>query len=234
MKTSESILKLLAAFAQAQGEIGNAHKDAKNPHFGSQYADLASVVDAIRPAASKHGLAFLQHGTLVEGNRLQLITRIVHESGEWLEDEMLMPVAKVDPQGFGSAMTYARRYALQAIFGVAPAEDDGNAATGVQQKQQYSSPAKPAYNSNSKPAYTPPAKPATPAAFPAAQAAPAKPELPAQDKQAVLDGAKAAAAKGEQAYLIYASGLSPVQKRAIGKEGHEAFLAGAREVKAAV
>lgn len=236
MKTSESILKFAAAFAKAQGEIGNAHKDAKNPHFGSNYADLASVVDAARPALSAHGIAFMQDGTLVEGNRILLITRLIHESGEWIETEMLMPVSKIDPQGFGSAMTYARRYSLQAICGVAPSEDDGNAATGVAAKAPYSPPAKAAYSAPAKPAYSAPAKPATPAvpAKPAAttgaQAAPAKPELSPQEKQAVLDGAKTAAAKGGDAYKTYANGLNNSQKRAMGKEAHEAFLANAMAV----
>ena len=217
MKTSESITKFALAFAKAQGEIGNAHKDAKNPHFNSKYADLASVVDAIRPAAAKHGIAFFQDGTLVETNKILLTTRVIHESGEWIEHEMLMPVAKVDPQGFGSAMTYARRYALQAAFGVAPAEDDGNAASGVQPKQQYSAPAKPAYTA-----------PAKPAATPAAMPTPTQP--PANLADLVAEG-EAASKAGAPAYKKFWAARTAEDKSAIGEAQHKKWVNAAVLVK---
>ena len=230
MKTSESITKFAAAFAKAQGEIGSAHKDAKNPHFGSKYADLASVTDAIRPSAAKYGIAFFQDGTLVEGNKILLTTRVIHESGEWIEHEMLMPVAKVDPQGFGSAMTYARRYALQAAFGVAPAEDDGNAATGHAPKAPYtpSAPAKPAYKPSTP---SVPAKPATPAVT-------AKPETPAAttppDNLADLVGRGEAAAKqGLESYQKFWTAQSVADKKVIGAAQHDKWKATALAVKVA-
>ena len=121
--------KIAAAFVKAQAEIEKASKDKANPHFRTKYADLGAVVDAIKPTLEKNGLAFYQkfhedhEGVTVE-------TIIVHESGEALSNGVLsVPASKKDAQGFGSACTYARRYSLQAAFGVAPEDDDGNAAS---------------------------------------------------------------------------------------------------------
>lgn len=121
------------AFVKAQAEIEKASKDKTNPHFRNTYADLGAVVDAIKPALEKHGLAFMQKfhenpdGITVE-------TIIIHESGEWLSNGVLsVPASKKDAQGFGSAATYCRRYSLQAAFGVAPDDDDGNAASKKQE-----------------------------------------------------------------------------------------------------
>lgn len=121
--------KICAAFVKAQAEIEKAIKEKNNPHFRSKYADLGAVVDAIKPALEKHGLGFFQkfhedhEGVTVE-------TIIIHESGESLSNGVLsVPATKKDAQGFGSATTYARRYSLQAAFGVAPEDDDGNAAS---------------------------------------------------------------------------------------------------------
>jgi hypothetical protein len=139
MKTSDSIIKIAPAFVKAQAEISGASKDSSNPAFKSKYANLESVTDAIRPAAAKQGLAYFQDATMLDGSRLMLTTRVIHESGEWLEFEMIMPISKLDPQGFGSAMTYGRRYSLSAAFGVAPEDDDGNAATGAAPKPAYQS-----------------------------------------------------------------------------------------------
>ncbi len=121
--------KVSAAFVKAQAEIEKASKDKTNPHFRSKYADLGAVVDAIKPALEKHGLAFMQKfhenpdGVAVE-------TIIIHESGESFSNGVLhVPATKRDAQGYGSAATYCRRYSLQAAFGVAPEDDDGNAAS---------------------------------------------------------------------------------------------------------
>lgn len=130
MNRSETIGELAKALAKAQGEIKNAIKDSENPHFRSRYADLASVVDAIKGPLSSNGIAYVQttqeppegyQGVCVE-------TTLLHVSGEWLSGILLLPVSKVDAHGVGSALTYCRRYALAAITGVAPEDDDGNAA----------------------------------------------------------------------------------------------------------
>jgi hypothetical protein len=128
MKTSESITKMAPALLMAQKAITFASKDATNPHFKNKYADLGSVVDAVKPALNEAGIVFIQTASPSDDGKLHLSTRLMHESGEWIEDTLVMPLPKPDPQGFGSAMTYARRYALAAITGVYQDDDDGNGA----------------------------------------------------------------------------------------------------------
>lgn len=128
MKQSEVINELATALAKAQGEIQNAKKDAENPFFKSKYADLASVWDAIRTPLSKNGLCIIQT-TGLENEQFVLFTHLVHQSGQWVSSVYPINPVKNDPQSLGSATTYARRYSLQGIVGVAPEEDDGNAAT---------------------------------------------------------------------------------------------------------
>ena len=126
-KRSDSIAALATALAKAQGQMATAKKDAANPFFKSKYADLSSVWEAIRKPLADNGLSVIQfprsseHGVEVE-------TMLCHESGEWVSESLTLPVAKADAQGIGSAITYARRYGLQAIAGCAADDDDGNAA----------------------------------------------------------------------------------------------------------
>jgi hypothetical protein len=128
MTKSESIKALAEAMAKAQASIKGALKDSDNPFFKSKYADLASVVEAIREPLAKEGLAYVQVSHDHE-SAATIETVILHSSGEWLScGPVSVPVTKADAQGFGSAMTYARRYSLSAAFGVAPEDDDGNAA----------------------------------------------------------------------------------------------------------
>lgn len=129
MKTSESIASLAAAMAKAQATIDGAKKDSANPHFKSKYADLASVWDACRAALTANGLSVVQAPGPCVDNRLEMTTMLLHSSGEWISETLTIPLAKVDAQGYGSATTYARRYALAAMVGVAPEDDDGNAAS---------------------------------------------------------------------------------------------------------
>ena len=117
-----------AALVKAQAEIGAALKDSTNPHFKSKYADLASVVSAIKPVAAKHGLGYVQKFHPAEGG-VCIETIIVHESGEQIETgPLFVPASKQDAQGYGSASTYTRRYSLQTAFGVPADDEDGNAA----------------------------------------------------------------------------------------------------------
>lgn len=130
MNKSESIAALAAAMAKAQGSIKGAIKDSANPFFKSKYADLSSVVEAIREAFSSNGLSYVQRVEPSEAQEVRVETVILHASGEWLSCGFLaVPVSKGDAQGFGSALTYARRYSLSAAAGVAPEDDDGNAAS---------------------------------------------------------------------------------------------------------
>jgi hypothetical protein len=128
MKTSDSIKELATALAKAQGELMGAKKDTANPFFKSKYADLASIVEALKACFPKYGLAYVQTICTSEDG-VGVETILMHASGEWIKGEpFFLPVNKADAQGFGSCATYARRYSLAAIAGVAPEDDDGNAA----------------------------------------------------------------------------------------------------------
>jgi hypothetical protein len=129
--SSASIGKLALALAKAQGAMENAKKDASNPFFQSKYADLASVVDAIRKPLSDNELAYVQRVETTQ-NGAAVITTILHSSGEWMEcGRVWLPLGdKATAQAFGSVITYARRYSLSAAFGIGAEDDDGNAASG--------------------------------------------------------------------------------------------------------
>jgi len=124
---SDSIAKLAAALVKANAEVQHAIKDSKNPHYRSDYASLASVLDTIKPVYAAHGLAIMQMPGFGEGHAT-LDSMIVHESGEWVRSTAGAPLPKQDPQGVGSALTYLRRYSLAAIAGIHQEDDDGNAA----------------------------------------------------------------------------------------------------------
>jgi hypothetical protein len=121
--------ELAVALSKAQSEMTTASKDARNPHFGSSYATLASVWDALREPLTRNGLSIVQTGDFDETGPI-LVTTLLHSSGESMLSRLRILNPKNDMQGLGSAWTYARRYALQAIAGIAPDDDDdGNAAT---------------------------------------------------------------------------------------------------------
>lgn len=128
MNKSDSIAKLAMAMVKAQTQVGIAIKNAVNPHLKNKYADLGAVWDAIAPAMKEHGLAAVQMPAPSDDGRLHLETVLLHESGEWLSNVTVMPLAKQDPQGYGAALTYARRYALAALMGVTQDDDDGERA----------------------------------------------------------------------------------------------------------
>ena len=127
MKSSESIKNLASALCKAQEEMGGAVKDSKNPFFKSDYADLTSVIKAIKEPFANNGLSYTQFPTNDEG-RIGVLTMLMHESGEYLEHSYTLPTTKADPQAAGSAITYARRYALQSIAGIPTADDDAESA----------------------------------------------------------------------------------------------------------
>ena len=120
---------IATALVKAQKAFGPALKTATNPHFRSRYADLSACVEAVMDGLNDNGIALVQqlheaeHGVIVE-------TVFIHESGEMLNcGKLFVPAVKQDAQGFGSALTYARRYSLMAACGIAPEDDDGNAAS---------------------------------------------------------------------------------------------------------
>jgi hypothetical protein len=144
VRRSVGIGQLAAALAKAQGELKNPPKDSINPHFKSRYADLATVRDVVMPVLSRCGLSVVQMPCDVN-NEPALTTVLMHVSGEWVESTMRTRPTKSDPQGLGSALTYARRYSLQSIVGVA-ADDDDDGAAGSRPVQQQERPAPPREN----------------------------------------------------------------------------------------
>lgn len=127
MNTEHATPALFAALAKAQAEIENAAKNAANPHFRSRYADLAEVLNTVRPVFAKHGLSIVQ-STGFDGSLVSVTTLVGHAEGGFITSTASCVPAKTDAQGIGSATTYLRRYSLAAMAGVAQEDDDGNAA----------------------------------------------------------------------------------------------------------
>jgi hypothetical protein len=122
--------KIAEALAKAQGSLGKVLKGKANLFFNSKYADLAAYLDVAREPFAAQGLAILQRTLETDGSTVRLETRLMHSSGEYLGSVLVMRPVKADPQGIGSAITYARRYALAPMLGLAAEDDDGNAASG--------------------------------------------------------------------------------------------------------
>lgn len=120
---TDTTSNLAGALAKAQGEIKNATFNKTNPHFKSKYADLASIRDAVTPSLAKHGLSVAQM-TDYAGEKFVLRTRLMHSSGEFVESTYPLPLAADKPQIMGSAISYARRYSLAAMVGIASEDDD--------------------------------------------------------------------------------------------------------------
>ena len=123
----KSYKNIAIALNKAQAEMGGADKSANNPFFKSSYADLGSVIAAIKIPFANHGLSYSQL-PVFRNDCAGVRTIILHISGEFLESELVLPMSKKDAQAVGSAITYARRYALQAMAGVPATDDDGEGA----------------------------------------------------------------------------------------------------------
>lgn len=144
MEMSEKINALAEALAKAQGEMKNAVKGCDNPFFKSKYADLAECLNVAREPLSKNGLSIFQANEgIVESNKLAVTTLIMHSSGQFIKVTSSYPIQKNDAQGFGSTLTYARRYSLAAALGLAQEDDDGNSACEPVEKGQYQPKAQP-------------------------------------------------------------------------------------------
>jgi len=135
MEKSESIKSLAIAMCKAQGQMGGAHKGANNPFFKSKYADLSSVVEAVKEPFAANGLSYVQF-PINDGDKIGVETILMHESGEWLINRFTVKASKQDAQGAGSVITYCRRYGLQAIAGIPSEDDDGNAASKAQSNKK--------------------------------------------------------------------------------------------------
>jgi len=124
------------ALVAAVGELSNVAKTAANPYFKSKYAPLDAIIDATRPILKKHGLAVIQQPLFEEGTA-GVETTILHEGGYCSTSTLFLPLKDQSPQGVGSAITYARRYALAAVLGIASEDDDdGNVSTGLHKKEE--------------------------------------------------------------------------------------------------
>lgn len=129
MEHSAEIDKLAAALAKAQAQMGGAIRDSSNPFFHSKYADLQSVWDACRKPLTDNGLCVVQSPGS-EDSRIVVETMLLHESGQWMRGVIGVTPKDAGPQAAGSCITYLKRYALQSFAGIAPEDDDGNAAEG--------------------------------------------------------------------------------------------------------
>lgn len=127
MNLDHSNPALFAALAKAQGEVENASKNAANPHFKSKYADLAEVLNTVRPVFSENGLSIIQ-STEFDGALVSVTTTIAHKDGGYVSSKASCVPSKTDAQGVGSATTYLRRYSLASACGVAQEDDDGNSS----------------------------------------------------------------------------------------------------------
>lgn len=131
MQTSPELDKIAPALVKARKAMPAVVKDATNPQFGSRYASLGAIMDAAIPVLNAHGMTVVQGGGPASDDAAsEVVTRILHESGQWIEASVRMPLAKANPQGAGSSITYGKRFGLAAVLGlVADDDDDGHAAS---------------------------------------------------------------------------------------------------------
>ena len=131
MKHSDTLAAIAPALVAALGKIEGAAKTKANPGFkGTKYADLETVINASRDILTEHGLTIIQLPGACAAGILNLETILMHTSGEWISGEMGIALGKTDPQGVGSALTYARRYAQMAALNMPAVDDDGERAMG--------------------------------------------------------------------------------------------------------
>lgn len=151
IETSESVKNLSAALLAFQGDTDGVKRTSSNPHFRSRYASLEAVIDYARPVLQAHGLVFTQAPGRVIDGALELTTRVTHAaSGEWQQSTMHIPLAKKDPQGAGSALTYAQRYSLMATLGLPPTDDDAEDAIDRNNTRQEQAKAPPAVDNKER------------------------------------------------------------------------------------
>lgn len=143
LKHSEHINELAASLAVAHKSFKAVKKNSVNPYFKSKYADLEAIIDATDKALAEQGVVPVQ-SPLAKGDKAGVTTMLIHTSGQWMRADLLLPVAKGDAQGIGSAITYARRYSLQSFLNVAAeADDDANAAAGKESEAKAATMPKP-------------------------------------------------------------------------------------------
>lgn len=138
MRFSDSLAHIAPALGKAQGELKAIQKDSVNPHFKNSYASLDTILETVRPVLAKHGLSLVQGAQGADYTQnggvsaIQVETMLLHSSGEYIVNSAVIPLAKIDPQGAGGALTYGRRYSVAALLALATEEDDdGNTASGT-------------------------------------------------------------------------------------------------------
>jgi len=132
---SDDIDKLAKALANAQSEIKGALASSVNPFFKSNYADLDTVIKSCFPQLTKNGLSIIQGNDVCEKGSFYVTTMLLHESGQWIRSKLKMPITKPDAQGVGATITYARRFSLSAMVGIAQTDDDGNSIQLTEKKE---------------------------------------------------------------------------------------------------
>ena len=142
MQKSDTISALAAALAKAQAAIRPAKKDSTNPHYKSKYADLASIMEACRDALAANDLSVVQMPVDIIPGHASLETVLLHKSGEWMSSVASCRLSKDDAQGYGSAITYLRRYCLAAMLAIAQDDDDGESAAAAKQLTPHQAPRK--------------------------------------------------------------------------------------------
>ena len=128
MQKSDSIKNIASAMCKAQSVMGGANKGANNPFFKSKYADFGAVIEVVREPFASNGLSYIQF-PIEDNGRIGVETILMHESGEWISNSFTVQLSKQDAQGAGSAITYCKRYGLQAVAGIPSEDDDGNHAS---------------------------------------------------------------------------------------------------------
>jgi len=132
---SDNIDKLASALALAQAHMKGAAKKSVNPFFKSNYADLHSVIESSLPHLNAQELSVIQGNDVDENGSFYITTMLLHSSGQWIKSKLKMPITKADAQGVGATITYARRFALSAMVGIAQVDDDGNSIQLTDKKQ---------------------------------------------------------------------------------------------------
>jgi hypothetical protein len=154
---SDSVSELAGAMLKVQGCLNPVKKDKVNGFIGNKYATLASVMESCRAALITNGIWVTQYPVQMESSQpvLGLVTKLVHAaSGEWQSSLLVMPIVKNDPQGYGSAMTYARRYGLSALVGIVTDDDDGNLASNMASRPTVHSYQNQSFKQSKTPAFT--------------------------------------------------------------------------------
>ncbi len=214
--TSPEVTDLAKALIAVQHTLQPAIKDRENPFAKSRYATLNSVMDSCRDALLANGIWVTQYPVPAEVGHLGLVTKLTHaESGQWQSSLLVMPLPKADPQGYGSAMTYARRYALSAMLGMVTEDDDDGEAASRDRPARQRAPRQPRPQQPSVVS----AQQATPAA-PTPQPKPAETAHPALASLPRLDGVSYTTATAQDGRLcILASGNTSARKQLLSAAG---------------